>query len=78
LTTGELLELKRESENSYDGNAILVLDNRVNKLGYVPAVRNKRLARKLDAGDPIITILLQVDVAARINQLHIEVFERGA
>ena len=71
---GEPLELKREPEIPHNANAILVLDKKGNKLGYVPAVRNKRLAKKLDAREPVKTILLQVGIDARVHQLHIEVF----
>lgn len=78
LAMGEPLELKREPENPHDSNAILVLDRKGNKLGYVPTVRNKRLARKLDAGEAVKAILLQVDYDVRVHQLHIEVFVKGS
>jgi single-stranded-DNA-specific exonuclease len=76
LAVGESLELKREPKNPHDPNAILVQDRKGNKLGYVPAVRNKRLAGKLDAGEAVKTILLQVNFDARVHQLHKEVFVR--
>jgi len=53
------------------------MDKKGNKLGYLPVVRKKRLAKKLDAGGPIKTILLQVNTITRLAQLHIEVFKRG-
>ena len=75
---GEPLALKRELENNHDANAILVLDRQGNKLGYIPTVRNKSLARKLDTGEAVKTILLQVDHSVIVFQLHIEMFVRGA
>lgn len=53
LEVGETLTLKREPENAYDALAILVLDARGAKLGYVPRDRNQVLARLLDAGKPL-------------------------
>jgi hypothetical protein len=76
LAVGEPLELKREPYNPHDPNAILVLDRKGNKLGYVPAVHNRTLARKLDASEAVKTILLQVNFNTRVHQLHIEVFVR--
>jgi len=70
------LELKREPENPYDANAVLVLDKAANKLGYIPAYRNKDLAVRLDAGEEFRTILLQVDYEARVEKLFIEVFTK--
>lgn len=50
LAVGETLTLLREPENAFDALAILVLDARGAKLGYVPRDRNQVLARLLDAG----------------------------
>lgn len=44
------LSLKRESENSYDKNAIAVYW-RDHQIGYVPAVDAKKLAPKMDRGE---------------------------
>jgi phosphoserine phosphatase len=74
LEVGEVLPLKREPENEYDANAIMVLDKERNKLGYIPAYANKGLAERLDAGEEFRIILLQVDYEARVQKLHIEVF----
>jgi HEAT repeat protein len=76
LQAGEDLTLKREPGNPHDDNAILVLDKAGNKLGYIPTYRNRALAQRLDAGENLRTILLQVNRDARVGQLHIEVFVR--
>jgi HEAT repeat protein len=74
LKTGQQLELEREPENPHDADAVLVLDTEGNKLGYIPAYRNKGLAERLDRDEKFMTILLQVDYEARVQKLHIEVF----
>ena len=76
LEAGEALTMKREPENPHDENAVLVLDKEGNKLGFIPAYRNKDLAARLDAGDEFRTILLQVDYEARVEKLFIEVFTK--
>ena len=76
LEPGERLELKREPENTYDANAVMVMDKEGNKLGYIPAYRNKDLAGRLDTGEDFRTILLQVDYEARVQKLFIEVFTK--
>lgn len=76
LVVGEALVLKREPGNPHDANAILVLDKEGNKLGYIPAYRNKALSMKLDAGEELRSILLQVNYKSRVHQLYIEVFRK--
>lgn len=50
LKEEDFLVLRREPDNSHDSLAILVLDEKGRKLGYVPRDRNEILARLLDAG----------------------------
>lgn len=42
--------MRREPLNPYDERAILILDGRGRKLGYVPRNRNEVLANLMDAG----------------------------
>lgn len=56
LSENNLLTLKREPTNQYDGYAIEVFQNNA-KLGYLPRNENKVIARLMDQG---------VDVKARI------------
>ena len=74
LAVGEPLVLKREPENPHDAHAIIVLEKKGNKLGVIAAVHNKGLAKILDAGESVKTIILKVDTTAIIHKLHIEVF----
>ena len=50
LKKHQLLILKREPKNEYDGNAILILTEDGQKLGYVPQEKNKVLSNLMDAG----------------------------
>ena len=50
LKKHQLLVLKREPKNKYDGNAILILTEDGQKLGYVPQEKNEVLSNLMDAG----------------------------
>ncbi|MGN0619631.1 MAG: HIRAN domain-containing protein [Ruminiclostridium sp.] len=56
LHIGDKLTLKREPDNMHDELAILVLDGKGRKMGYVPRMHNTVLARLLDAGKDIYAI----------------------
>ena len=50
LHAGEVLMLRREIDNPHDPLAILIFDERGNKLGYIPRAKNEVLAHLMDAG----------------------------
>ena len=50
LKKHQLLILKREPKNEYDDNAILILTEDGQKLGYVPQEKNEVLSNLMDAG----------------------------
>ena len=50
LKKHQLLVLKREPKNEYDDNAILILTEDGQKLGYVPQEKNELLSNLMDAG----------------------------
>ncbi len=50
LKKNQLLMLKREPNNEYDNNAILILTEEGQKLGYVPQDKNEVLSKLMDAG----------------------------
>ena len=50
LKKHQLLVLKREPKNEYDNNAILILTEEGQKLGYVPQEKNEVLSNLMDAG----------------------------
>ena len=50
LSPGDRLRLQREPDNPHDSLAVLIFDERGNKLGYIPRAKNEVLARLMDAG----------------------------
>ncbi len=50
LSAGIFLIFKREPGNEHDKLAIMILDQKGRKLGYVPRAKNEVLARLMDAG----------------------------
>ena len=50
LKKHQLLVLKRETKNEYDNNAILILTEDGQKLGYIPQDKNEVLSNLMDAG----------------------------
>ena len=50
LKKHQLLVLKRETKNEYDDNAILILTEDGQKLGYIPQEKNEVLSNLMDAG----------------------------
>lgn len=62
LEEGDTLYLKREPENKYDKNAILVTTEDGYVLGYIPKAVNPPLANFMDAGEKLYAIL-EVDPA---------------
>jgi len=50
LIINEPLIFRRETDNKYDELAILILDKKERKIGYVPMAKNEVIARLMDAG----------------------------
>ena len=50
LKPGDRLFLLREPNNKYDSNAILVLNQKEQKLGFIPKANNPLLAKMMDEG----------------------------
>lgn len=57
LDDGDTLFLKREPDNQYDSNAILVTTEDGYVLGYIPKVENPPLAQFMDAGERLYAVL---------------------
>ena len=60
LKEGTPLILKREADNKFDKYAILVLNEKHEKLGYIPRQNNKVYARLMDAGKVLKGKVLEV------------------
>ena len=67
VTLGEKVLLRRESENPYDERAILVLNQKKQKLGYIPRRKNTVLANLMDAGKSLFGLVDVVDMDALIQ-----------
>ena len=50
LTPGEKITLLREPENRFDHRAIMALDSKGRKLGYIPRSENRIMSALMDAG----------------------------
>ena len=57
IRKGDRVRLIREPENKHDKFAVLIKTEKKHKLGYLPRVKNKVIARLLDAGKPIYGIV---------------------
>jgi hypothetical protein len=57
LKPGDLLQLVRETDNTYDANAIAVATQAGYMLGYVPRSENAVLANLIDAEERLYAIL---------------------
>ncbi len=50
IQAGNLVQFRREAANPADSLAILILNGKGEKIGYVPREKNEVLARLMDAG----------------------------
>ncbi len=76
LKKHQLLVLKRETKNEYDGNAILILTEDGQKLGYVPQEKNEVLSNLMDAGKLIFGRLVEKDWVDNWLKLDVQLYLR--
>lgn len=76
LAPQDLLVFQREQQNPHDPLAILILDTKGHKLGYVPREKNEIPARLLDAGKMLFGRLEAKTWQSRWLKLTIRVFLR--
>ena len=79
LKVGDTLTLRREPENRFDENAILVLDGKEQKIGYIPERDNTvfaRLmdARLMDAGKFLTARIVRLEEKGSFRQINISIF----
>ncbi len=72
----DALIFQREPKNEHDELAILIFDQKGNKLGYVPRAKNEVLARLMDAGKLIFGKLEDKNWIGDWLKLDIRVFMR--
>ena len=73
LQEGSALILQRE-ENRFDDNAILVLNESRQKLGYVPEKDNIVFARLMDAGKCITAKVVRIEPRSTFRQINIAIY----
>ena len=71
---GVKLILKREPENRFDENAILVLDEKKRKLGYIPEKDNIVFARLMDAGKYLTAQVKNYEPKGAFRQINISIY----
>ena len=73
IKEGDKLILQRE-DNRFDGNAILVLDEKKRKLGYVPEKDNSVFARLMDAGKLLTAKIKRIEPRGSFRQINISIY----
>ena len=74
LRLNDKLILKRQPENKFDENAILVLDQKERKLGYVPEKDNIVFTRLMDAGKYLTAKVVEIDDDDYFRKVRIEIY----
>lgn len=74
VKVGNKLILQRESENRFDENAILVLDEKKRKLGYIPEKDNIVFARLMDAGKYLIVKINSYEPKGAFRKINISIY----
>ena len=68
LKRGNRLTLMLETENIYDEKAILVLDPKGRKLGYIPRIKNEVLYHLMDAGKALFGVVQDGDIGEKLDE----------
>ena len=74
LKTGDKVILKREPDNRFDENAILVLDEKSRKLGYIPEKDNLVFTRLMDAGKYLTAKITDIDTDYAFVRISIDIY----
>jgi len=73
IKVDDKLSLMRE-DNKFDNNAILVLNEEKQKLGYIPEKDNIIFARLMDAGKMLMAKIKKIDKKGSFTQITIGIF----
>ena len=73
IKRGDRLILQRE-DNRYDSNAILVLDEKKRKVGYIPEKDNLVFSRLMDAGKLLTAKIDRIEPRGSFMQINISIF----
>ncbi len=73
VAVGDKLHLRRE-ENKFDEKAILVLDEKNRKLGYIPEKDNLVFSRLMDAGKLLMAKITDIEIKGSFTQISIGIY----
>ena len=73
IAENDRLSLQRE-DNKFDRNAILVLNDKKEKLGYVPEKDNIVFSRLMDAGKLLIAKISHIEKKGTFTQIRIGIY----
>ena len=76
LPPGALLTFRREPKNPYDELAILIFNDKSEKLGYIPRSQNEVLARLMDGGKQLFGRVEEKWISGDRIHISIKVFLR--
>lgn len=71
---GDRLILQREEKNKYDEHAILILNEKGKKMGYVPEKDNIVFSRLMDAGKLLTAKIKTITQKGSFTQIQIEIY----
>jgi len=74
LQVGESLKLQRDKENEFDWNAVLVLTNDGEKLGFLPKSDNEIASKLLEGGKSLHAEILDIEIKAKWADISIAVY----
>ena len=78
MKIGDKVLLRRESDHDNDENAIVILNKRKRKLGYIPRSHNVILASLMEAGKHIYGVASKIDydknIVRSFNSINIDVY----
>lgn len=74
LIEGMKLNFFREPKNKYDNLAIVVKDDKGNKIGYIPRDKNEIIARLMDAGKLIYGTIKSKELLGNWVRIDMEVY----
>ncbi len=74
LKAGDKLNLQREPDNRFDENAILVLNEKGAKLGYIPEKDNVVFSRLMDAGKYLIARVGSMEYKGSFRKIGISIY----
>lgn len=74
IKEGDKLILQREPDNRFDENAILVLNSKSQKLGYIPEKDNIVFARLMDAGKYLTAKIEDIENRGSFRKISINIY----